>query len=86
MPAHPILLFNYFISRVTRVFPLSCPPLPPATVQVKSLIEELGQFGLPIWVTEFDWSGSESDHSQHARQLEDFYRLMFRLPQVQLSL
>ena len=40
------------------------------------------QFGLPIWVTEFDWSGNSNDHKEHAVQLENFYRLMFSLPQV----
>ena len=46
------------------------------------IIETLEQFGLPIWVTEFDWSGNSNDHKEHAVQLENFYRLMFSLPQV----
>jgi len=39
------------------------------------------EFKLPIWVTEFDWNADKSvdfgDHSYHAEQLENFYRLMF---------
>ena len=54
--------------------------------KVQGIIETLGQFGLPIWVTEFDWSGSSNDHTEHAVQLENFYRLMFSLPQVRISL
>ena len=50
--------------------------------KVQGIIETLGQFGLPIWVTEFDWSGNSNDHREHAVQLENFYRLMFSLPQV----
>ena len=50
--------------------------------KVQGIIETLGQFGLPIWVTEFDWSGNSNDHRDHAVQLENFYRLMFSLPQV----
>ena len=51
--------------------------------KVQRVVERLGEFGLPVWVTEFDWSGSSTDHSQHAAQLENFYRLMFSLPQVE---
>ena len=50
--------------------------------KVEGIIETLGQFGLPIWVTEFDWSGNSNDHKEHAVQLENFYRLMFSLTQV----
>ena len=46
--------------------------------KVQGIIETLGQFGLPTWVTEFD----SKDHGKHAVQLENFYRLMFSLPQV----
>ena len=53
--------------------------------KVQTIIETLGQFNLPIWVTEFDWSGSSNDHKEHAVQLENFYRLMFSLPQVGLG-
>ena len=35
--------------------------------------------GLPIWITEFDWQGgSVWDHRQHAVELENFFKLMFR--------
>ena len=38
-----------------------------------------GQFGLPMWVTEFDWqSNNGDDHSQHAVELDNFYRLCLR--------
>jgi len=46
-------------------------------------IKNLGQFDLPIWVTEFDWGALGPDHSDHAVQLENFYRLLFSLPQVE---
>ena len=46
--------------------------------KVQGIIETLGQFGLPIWVTEFD----SKDHREHTVQLENSYRLMFSLPQV----
>ena len=39
------------------------------------------EFGLPIWVSEFDWNGDLSvdfgDHAIHAEILENFHRLMF---------
>ena len=39
------------------------------------------EFNLPIWVTEFDWNAQTDvemgDHSFHAEQVENFYRLMF---------
>ena len=37
------------------------------------------EFGLPIWITEFDWNGSvNGDHTQHAIELDNFYRLCLR--------
>ena len=30
--------------------------------KVQGIIETLGQFGLPIWVTEFDWPGNSNDY------------------------
>lgn len=37
------------------------------------------EFGLPIWVTEFDWQNNDGDdHSQHAVELDNFYRLCLR--------
>jgi len=50
--------------------------------KVSDIIKDLAQFNLPIWVTEFDWAGSNPDHVEHARQLENFYRLMFSLEEV----
>ena len=39
------------------------------------------EFQLPIWVTEFDWNAHNAaemgDHSVHAQQIQNFYRLMF---------
>ena len=36
-----------------------------------------------MWITEFDWNRDEDvsfgDHSVHAEQWENFYRLMFSL-------
>jgi len=49
---------------------------------VTEIITDLAQFNLPIWVTEFDWSGNNADHAEHAVQLENFYRLMFSLEVV----
>jgi len=51
-------------------------------VRIKYHIDLLWEeFKLPIWVTEFDWNGNGNadwgDHSVHAEQLENFYRLMF---------
>lgn len=50
--------------------------------KVTDIITDLSEFNLPIWVTEFDWAGNNADHSQHAVQLENFYRLMFSLEAV----
>ena len=39
------------------------------------------RFGIPIWITEFDWANSDSDannHEQHAIELENFYKLILR--------
>ena len=37
------------------------------------------QFWMPMWITEFDWQGSNgNDHSQHAVELDNFYRLCLR--------
>ena len=30
--------------------------------KVQGIIETLGQFSLPIWVTEFDWPGNSNDY------------------------
>merc|ERR1711971_271910 len=51
-------------------------------VRIKYHIDLLWEeFKLPIWVTEFDWNGNGNagwgDHTVHAEQLENFYRLMF---------
>merc|ERR1719186_516481 len=52
--------------------------------QLKDALDTLAQFQLPIWVTEFDFvSGNDdADHSHHAVQLENFYRLAFSHPSV----
>jgi len=57
-------------------------------VQIKYHVDQLWQeFHLPIWVTEFDWNAHNDvdmgDHSFHAQQLENFYRLMFSHEAVQ---
>ena len=49
---------------------------------IKDHVDQLWEeFKLPIWVTEFDWNALDNvdmgDHSFHASQLENFYRLMF---------
>ena len=45
----------------------------------KSIRRLWEEFGLPIWVTEFDWEGNNGgDHAQHAVQLDRFYRLCMR--------
>ena len=31
--------------------------------KVQGIIETLGQFSLPIWVTQFDWPGNSNDYS-----------------------
>ena len=44
------------------------------------------QFNFPIWITEFDWKDQpygecteiEEDHSQHAIELDNFFRLCLR--------
>ena len=51
---------------------------------IKYHVEQLWkEFHLPIWITEFDWNADGSvdfgDHSVHAEQLQNFYRLMFSL-------
>jgi len=52
-------------------------------MRVEALAEE---FGLPIWITEFDWNSSgtvdDPEHTLHAVQVEDFYRLMFSLEPI----
>ena len=38
-------------------------------------------FGIPIWITEFDWTdghNSNDNHAKHATELENFYRLLLR--------
>ena len=44
------------------------------------------KFGLPIWITEFDWKSQEysecleisNNHTQHAIELDNFFRLCLR--------
>lgn len=39
-----------------------------------------------MWVTEFDWKGNNgSDHSQHAIELDNFYRLCLRYAEYQMT-
>ena len=46
------------------------------------------QFGLPMWITEFDWRNQEwghcneitDDHAQHAIELDNYLRLCLRCP------
>lgn len=47
----------------------------------KSLDMLWNEFGIPIWVTEFDWSSIDSvadNHTRHAVELENFYKLLMR--------
>merc|ERR1712126_4142 len=48
--------------------------------KVEDYIDKLwDKFGIPIWITEFDWDNPNSNsdnHAEHATQLENFYRLM----------
>ena len=50
--------------------------------KVEDSINKLWEkFGIPIWITEFDWANPNSNsdnHAEHAIQLENFYRLMLR--------
>ena len=50
--------------------------------KVEDSINKLwNKFGIPIWITEFDWDNPNSNsdnHAEHATQLENFYRLMLR--------
>ena len=50
--------------------------------KVEDSIDKLwNKFGIPIWITEFDWANPNSNsdnHAQHAIELENFYRLMLR--------
>ena len=50
--------------------------------KVEDSIDKLwDKFGIPIWITEFDWANPNSNsdnHAQHAIELENFYRLMLR--------
>ena len=51
---------------------------------IKTHADQLwNEFKLPMWITEFDWNRDEDvsfgDHSVHAEQWENFYRLMFSL-------
>jgi hypothetical protein len=48
---------------------------------VESRLNSLGQFGLPIWVTEFDTANA--DPNQRANQMETLYREAFSNPNVQ---
>jgi len=57
-------------------------------VGFKNRVEALYQeFGLPIWITEFDWNAkgtiNDPDHVNHAKQVEDFYRIMYSLQPIQ---
>lgn len=59
--------------------------LGPQAIDMKKVEDSLDKlwetFGIPIWITEFDWANPESNsdnHAQHAIELENFYRLMLR--------
>ena len=36
------------------------------------------EFGLPLWITEWEWKNPNDDHVQHAIELDNFYRLALR--------
>ena len=45
-------------------------------LQIQSVLDRFwNEFGLPIWITEFDWSDGSGDplgdHSRHAEQLDN---------------
>ena len=45
-------------------------------------------FGLPIWATEFTWrnpGGAGGDHSAHAEELENYYRLLMSLQGIEVN-
>jgi len=54
--------------------------------QIKDNVDKLSnEFGIPMWVTEFTWSRGDIDdpnHELHAKQLENYYRLMFSLESI----
>merc|ERR1712062_599146 len=54
--------------------------------QIKDNVDKLwNEFGIPMWVTEFTWSRGDIDdpnHEIHAKQLENYYRLMFSLESI----
>ncbi|XP_023333584.1 uncharacterized protein LOC111705317 isoform X1 [Eurytemora carolleeae] len=57
-------------------------------VEFKERIEILHQeFGIPIWITEFDWNeegiAADPEKLKLGRELEDFYRVMFSLEGVE---
>ena len=57
-------------------------------IKIKEALDLLWTtFQLPIWMTEFDWSdGSEiadGNHTRHAEQLDNFYRMSFSHPGVE---
>ena len=59
--------------------------LGPSSIDLQKVEHSLNklwnEFGIPIWITEFDWANQNSDsdnHEQHAIELENFYRLMLR--------
>ena len=41
------------------------------------------EFHIPMWITEFDWNGNNGgDHSHHAEELDNFYRLCLRFDRL----
>jgi endo-1,4-beta-xylanase len=48
--------------------------------QIQVRLDKMGQFGLPVWVTEFDVT--EADQAQRADALETFFRSAFGHPAV----
>ena len=59
--------------------------LGPDSIDLKKVEDSINKlwdkFGIPIWITEFDWANPNSNsdnHAQHAIELENFYRLMLR--------
>ena len=59
--------------------------LGPKDINIEKVEETLdtlwNTFGIPIWITEFDWTNghnSNDNHAQHAIELEKFYKLLLR--------
>ncbi|MEX2382661.1 MAG: endo-1,4-beta-xylanase [Opitutales bacterium] len=55
----------------------------PSSEHLWGILDKLGQFGLPVKITEFDYQHEEVDEEQRAKDLVRFYKVCFAHPAVE---